>query len=88
MLGIKCGVLLKGNKASTIEAVKLAMDANKHESKATTALEQALALLTSSPAPADAKGNEVAAPRDSQEGSAQGDAEAEPQDLEEATERD
>ena len=47
MLGIKCGVLLDGAKSDTIKAVKLAMDANKSEKKATAALEQALSLLTS-----------------------------------------
>ena len=44
---MKCGLLLEGPRKSTIQAARLAMKACKTEQKATAALEQALALLTS-----------------------------------------
>lgn len=47
---MKCGLLLEGPRNSTVQAARLAMKACKTEQKATAALEQALALLTS-PAP-------------------------------------
>ena len=48
---MKCGLLLEGPRKSTIQAARLAMKACKTEQKATAALEQALALLTSQAAP-------------------------------------
>ena len=44
---MKCGLLLEGPRTSTIQAARLALKACKTEQKATAALEQALALLTS-----------------------------------------
>ena len=48
---MKCGLLLEGPRKSTIQAARLALKACKTEQKATAALEQALALLTSQAGP-------------------------------------
>ena len=79
---MKCGLLLEGPRKSTIQAARLALKACKTEQKATAALEQALALLTSQAAPG-AKRPRSEEKASEEKAAAEEDEEHKPEDAEE-----